>query len=97
MTASLTYTAIAMNVESYGVSINAVCPGTMGKAEMRGVAAEAVRSPPAAAGQGAGPHTVPLGSTGTPHDAGNIVALLASAEASYDRPAANATGRLWLS
>jgi NAD(P)-dependent dehydrogenase (short-subunit alcohol dehydrogenase family) len=88
--------ALAREVASHGIRVNAVCPGIVAGTPMR---AEVERQ-----GQtfGVPPSTdrakmIPLGRLATPEDIAHAVAFLASDEAAYmTGQAINVTGGLWL-
>ena len=76
---------VALEQAPYGVRANCVCPGPIDTAWTRGS-----DSPIALAAQDGIDAMVPLGRRGTPEEIANIIAFLASDEASY------VTGALWL-
>jgi NAD(P)-dependent dehydrogenase (short-subunit alcohol dehydrogenase family) len=88
--------ALAREVASQGIRVNAVCPGIVAGTPMRkeverqgqtfGLPLSAERA-----------KTIPLGRLATPEDIANMVAFLASDEAAYmTGQAVNVTGGLWL-
>ena len=88
--------ALAREVASYGIRVNAVCPGIVAGTPMR---KEVERQgqmfglPPSSERA----KTIPLGRLATPEDIANMVAFLASDEAAYmTGQAVNVTGGLWL-
>lgn len=88
--------ALAREVASLGIRVNAICPGIVAGTPMR---QEVEREGPAL---GLPPSSeraraIPLGRLGTPEDIANVVAFLASDEAAYmTGQAINVTGGLWL-
>jgi NAD(P)-dependent dehydrogenase (short-subunit alcohol dehydrogenase family) len=76
---------VALEEAVYGVRANCVCPGAIDTAWTRGQ-----KSPIAVGEQGFVDGVIPLGRLGTPEEAANVFAFLASDEASY------VTGALWL-
>ncbi|OGB93790.1 MAG: 3-oxoacyl-ACP reductase [candidate division NC10 bacterium RBG_16_65_8] len=88
--------ALAREVASSGIRVNAVCPGIVAGTSMR---KEVERQ-----GQAFGllpsserAKTIPLGRLATPEDIANMVTFLASDEAAYvTGQAVNVTGGLWL-
>ena len=88
--------ALAREVASYGIRVNAVCPGIVAGTPMR---KEVERQgqmfglPPSSERA----KTIPLGRLATPEDIAGMVAFLASDEAAYmTGQAVNVTGGLWL-
>ena len=88
--------ALAREMASHGIRVNAVCPGIVAGTPMRteverqgeafGLPASSERA-----------KTIPLGRLATPEDIANAVAFLASDEAAYmTGQAINVTGGLWL-
>lgn len=77
--------ATAMDLAPFGVTVNAVCPGSILTDMLRQVDAEICRNE----GWPAGTHIarkaeqIPMGRLGTPEEVASVVAFLASAEASY--------------
>lgn len=88
--------ALAREVASHGIRVNAVCPGIVAGTPMRAQVereGEAYGLPPSFERA----RTIPLGRLGTPEDIANVVAFLASDEALYmTGQAINVTGGLWL-
>jgi NAD(P)-dependent dehydrogenase (short-subunit alcohol dehydrogenase family) len=88
--------ALAREVASLGIRVNAICPGIVAGTPMR---QEVEREGPAL---GLSPSSerakaIPLGRLGTPEDIANVVAFLAADEAAYmTGQAINVTGGLWL-
>ncbi len=76
---------VAIEQAPHGVRANCVCPGAIDTAWTKGPDSPIPRE----AQQGIGA-MIPLGRRGTPEEIANVVAFLASAEASY------VTGALWL-
>ncbi|MGY8635366.1 SDR family NAD(P)-dependent oxidoreductase [Bradyrhizobium sp. 14AA] len=87
---------LAAELAPTGVTVNAVCPGTIVETGMREMADKRSRE--------AGLRTakereseIPLGRVGLPDDIAKVVAFLASSEASYmTGQAINVTGGLWM-
>ncbi|MCS6846454.1 MAG: 3-oxoacyl-ACP reductase family protein [Anaerolineae bacterium] len=77
--------ATAMDLAPFGVTVNAVCPGSILTDMLRQVDAEICRNE----GWPVGTHIarkaeqIPMGRLGTPEEVASVVAFLASAEASY--------------
>ena len=88
--------SLALEVASFGVRVNAVCPGLITGTPMRDdieMVSEQAGLPRAAERA----KTIPLARTGTPEDVANVVAFLASDEADYVTGAAyDVTGGLWM-
>ena len=88
--------ALAREVASVGIRVNAVCPGIVAGTGMRAEVERegvALGLPPSAERARA----IPLGRLGTPEDVARVVAFLASDEAAYlTGQAINVTGGLWL-
>lgn len=88
--------ALAREVASSGIRVNAVCPGVVAGTPMRAQVereGQAFGLPPSSERA----RLIPLGRLGTPEDIANVVAFLASEEASYmTGQAINVTGGLWL-
>jgi len=88
--------ALAREVASDGIRVNAVCPGIVAGTPMRAKVereGQAFGLPPSAERA----KIIPLGRLGTPEDIANAVAFLASDEAAYmTGQAINVTGGLWL-
>ncbi len=88
--------ALAREVASHGIRVNAVCPGIVAGTPMRAQVERAGEE------YGLQPSSerakmIPLGRLGTPEDIANAVAFLASEEAAYmTGQAINVTGGLWL-
>jgi NAD(P)-dependent dehydrogenase (short-subunit alcohol dehydrogenase family) len=87
--------ALAREMASHGIRVNAVCPGIVAGTPMRKEVerqGQAFGLPPSSE-RG---KTVPLGRLATPEDIANAVAFLASDEAAYmTGQAINVTGGLW--
>jgi len=87
---------LALEVADRGVTVNAICPGTIGETAMR-EEAEAIHRQlglPSAEQRIA---DIPLGRLGVPDDIARVAAFLASDEAAYmTGQAINVTGGLWL-
>ena len=88
--------ALAREVASYGIRVNAVCPGVVAGTPMRKEVERQGQTfglPPSSERA----KTIPLGRLATPEDIANMVAFLASDEAAYvTGQAVNVTGGLWL-
>jgi NAD(P)-dependent dehydrogenase (short-subunit alcohol dehydrogenase family) len=87
---------LALEVAASGVTVNAICPGTIGETGMRDQAEEIHRriGLPSAEQRVA---NIPLGRLGRPDDIARIAAFLASDESAYmTGQAINVTGGLWL-
>lgn len=88
--------ALAREVASLGIRVNAVCPGIVAGTPMRAKVERegaAFGLPPSSERAKA----IPLGRLGTPEDIANVVAFLASEEAAYmTGQAINVTGGVWL-
>lgn len=88
--------ALAREVASQGIRVNAVCPGIVAGTPMRAQVerlGEAFGLPPSSERA----KVIPLGRLATPEDIANAVAFLASDEAAYmTGQAINVTGGLWL-
>ncbi len=88
--------ALAREVASHGVRVNAVCPGIVAGTAMRAQVerdGQAFGLPPSSERA----KTIPLGRLATTEDIANAVAFLASDEAAYmTGQAINVTGGLWL-
>ncbi len=88
--------ALAREVASYGIRVNAVCPGVVAGTPMRKEVERQGQTfglPPSSERA----KTIPLGRLATPEDIANMVAFLASDEAAYTTgQAVNVTGGLWL-
>ncbi len=88
--------ALAREVASHGIRVNAVCPGVVAGTPMRKEVerqGQAFGLPPSSERAKA----VPMGRLGTPEDIANAVAFLASSEAAYmTGQALNVSGGLWL-
>lgn len=88
--------ALAREVASSGIRVNAVCPGIVAATAMRAQVerqGEAFGLPPSSERA----KTIPLGRLAVPEDIANAVAFLASDEAAYmTGQAINVTGGLWL-
>jgi NAD(P)-dependent dehydrogenase (short-subunit alcohol dehydrogenase family) len=88
--------ALAREVASYGIRVNAVCPGIVAGTPMRKEVERQGQTfglPPSSERA----KTIPLGRLGTPEDIANMVAFLASDGAAYmTGQAVNVTGGLWL-
>lgn len=88
--------ALAREVASHGIRVNAVCPGIVAGTPMRKDVerqGEAFGLPPSSERA----KTIPLGRLAAPADIANMVAFLASDEAAYvTGQAVNVTGGLWL-
>ncbi len=76
---------VALEQAHHGVRANCVCPGAVDTAWTRGA-----ESPIPLAAQAGIDDRTPLGRRGTPEEIANVIAFLASDEASY------VTGALWL-
>lgn len=87
---------LALEVADRGVTVNAICPGTIDETGMR-EEAEAIHKKlglPSAKERVA---NIPLGRLGVPDDIARVAAFLASDEAAYmTGQAINVTGGLWL-
>jgi NAD(P)-dependent dehydrogenase (short-subunit alcohol dehydrogenase family) len=88
--------ALAREVASQGIRVNAVCPGIVAGTPMRAQVerdGQAFGLPPSSERA----KTIPLGRLATPEDIANAVVFLASDEAAYmTGQAINVTGGLWL-
>jgi NAD(P)-dependent dehydrogenase (short-subunit alcohol dehydrogenase family) len=88
--------ALAREVASHSIRVNAVCPGIVAGTPMRKEVerqGQAFGLPPSSERA----KVVPLGRLATPEDIANIVAFIASSEAAYmTGQAINVTGGLWL-
>ena len=88
--------AMAREVASSGIRVNAVCPGVVAGTSMRKEVerqGQAFGLPPSSERA----KTIPLGRLAVPEDIANMVAFLASDEAGYmTGQAVNVTGGLWL-
>lgn len=88
--------ALAREVASHGIRVNAVCPGIVGGTPMRAQVernGQALGLPPSSERA----KGIPLGRLAAPEDVANVVAFLASDEAAYmTGQAINVTGGLWL-
>jgi meso-butanediol dehydrogenase / (S,S)-butanediol dehydrogenase / diacetyl reductase len=88
--------ALAREVASSGIRVNAVCPGVVAGTPMRREVerqGQAFGLPPSSERAKA----IPLGRLAAPEDIANMVAFIASDEASYmTGQAVNVTGGLWL-
>ena len=88
--------ALAREVASLGIRVNAICPGIVAGTPMRQEVEReglALGLPPSSERARA----IPLGRLGTPEDIANVVAFLASDEAAYmTGQAINVSGGLWL-
>ena len=88
--------SLAREVASYGINVNAVCPGTIVDTCMREEAdRESVRQGLATAKEREG--NIPWGRVGVPEDIARVAVFLASDEAEYmTGQAINVTGGLWM-
>ena len=88
--------ALARELASHGIRVNAVCPGIVAGTPMRAQVerlGEAFGLPPSSERA----KVIPLGRLATPEDIANAVAFLASDEAAYmTGQAINVTGGLWM-
>lgn len=88
--------ALAWEVASLGIRVNAICPGIVAGTPMRQQVERegpALGLPPSSERATA----IPLGRLGTPEDIASVVAFLASDEAAYmTGQAINVTGGLWV-
>jgi len=88
--------ALAREVASQGIRVNAVCPGIVAGTSMRAQVerdGQAFGLPPSSERAKA----IPLGRLAAPEDIANVVVFLASEEAAYmTGQAINVTGGLWL-
>jgi len=88
--------ALAREVASHGIRVNAVCPGIIAGTPMRAQTerdGEPYGLPPSSERA----KTIPLGHLGSPEDIANTVVFLSSDEAAYmTGQAINVTGGLWL-
>jgi len=88
--------ALAREVASQGIRVNAVCPGIVAGTPMRAQVerdGQVFGLPPSSERAKA----IPLGRLATPEDIANVVVFLASQEAAYmTGQAINVTGGLWL-
>jgi NAD(P)-dependent dehydrogenase (short-subunit alcohol dehydrogenase family) len=88
--------ALAREVASQAIRVNAVCPGIVAGTPMRAAVerqGQAFGLPPSSERA----KVVPLGRLASPEDIANVVAFLASDEAAYmTGQAINVTGGLWL-
>jgi NAD(P)-dependent dehydrogenase (short-subunit alcohol dehydrogenase family) len=88
--------ALALEVAGSGVTVNAVCPGTIVETGMRDAADAQSRRlglPTARERE----HLIPLGRVGLPADVARVIAFLASDDAAYvTGQAINVDGGLWL-
>jgi len=88
--------ALAREVASYGIRVNAVCPGIVAGTPMRKEVERQGQTfglPPSSERA----KTIPLGRLATPEDIAGMVVFLASDEAAYmTGQAVNVTGGLWL-
>jgi acetoin reductase-like protein len=88
--------ALAKEVASHGIRVNAVCPGIVAGTAMRAQVEETAQQLglPTAAERVA---AVPLGRLAEPEDVARVVAFLVSEEAAYmTGQAMNVTGGLWM-
>ena len=87
--------ALALEIASSGVRVNAVCPGLIEGTPMRVSAEEQSRKVGMAVAKDR-VATIPMKRTGTPADVAKVVAFLASDEAAYmTGQAVNITGGMW--
>lgn len=88
--------ALALELAPHGIRVNAVCPGLVAGTAMRAQVereGQAYGLPPSSERA----KMIPLGRLGRPEDIANVVAFLASEEATYmTGQAINVTGGLWL-
>ncbi len=88
--------ALAREMASYGIRVNAICPGIVAATPMRAQVereGQAFGLPPSSERA----KTIPLGRLAVPEDIANAVAFVASDEAVYmTGQAINVTGGLWL-
>jgi NAD(P)-dependent dehydrogenase (short-subunit alcohol dehydrogenase family) len=88
--------SMAGEMAERGIRVNAVCPGIIAETAMRDEA-EALNKAQGRPDLETRLKTVPLGRAGTPADIANVVAFLASDDASYmTGQAINITGGLWM-
>ncbi len=88
--------SLAMEMAPHGITVNAVCPGTIVNTGMRDYAdeAERARGMPTAEERAL---AIPLGRAGLPDDIARMTAFLASDESAYmTGQAINVTGGLWM-
>lgn len=89
--------SIAGEVAAYGVRVNAVCPGIIVNTKMRDEA-EALNRAQGLPDVDTRVRSIPMQRAGEPEDVANVVAFLASDDASYmTGQALNITGGLWMS
>lgn len=88
--------SMALDLAKTGVRVNAVCPGTIADTGMRRQSDEEciAKGLPTGADRA---NQIPMGRLGTPAEIANVVAFLASDEASYmTGQSLNVTGGLWM-
>jgi NAD(P)-dependent dehydrogenase (short-subunit alcohol dehydrogenase family) len=89
--------SLAGEVAEHGIRVNAVCPGIIVGTEMR-VQAEIMNKAHGLPDVDTRAKSIPMRRAGYPRDVANVVAFLASDEASYmTGQAINITGGLWMS
>lgn len=89
--------SIAGEVAAHGVRVNAVCPGIIVSTRMRDEA-EALNRAQGLPDVATRVRSIPMQRAGEPEDVANVVAFLASDDASYmTGQALNITGGLWMS
>ncbi len=87
---------LALELAEHNITVNAICPGTIGETGMRDEAEATHRRLGLPSAQQRVVN-IPLGRLGRPEDVARVAAFLASDEASYmTGQAINVTGGLWL-